>query len=295
MSVGIWKRTYEDDIDYFMRAWFLRLRFRGNKCRIVGRWKPRFVKTLQRRGATELWLNDMWGFAEGNLDFLKDVPFITSVDVVGCIEDTGVLGLPTLRKISLQTDCNARIDFTKFPQLEELTVSKRPGVETAFRSKTITRLSVSSAPVRRTSELSDMTSLKKLILEPCRRLEEVDWLPEGIEELSIYSAPKLTFNKLPDAAKSLRKLDIESCKNIRDLSFLSQLPELEYLGIAEGGEYESLAPLANCKKLKMLIAHGNTRIMDNDLSVLNELPELASEDVRLIERRSYFGYEFADD
>ena len=140
-----------------------------------------------------------------------------------------------------------------------------------------------------------MTSLKKLILEPCRRLEEVDWLPEGIEELSIYSAPKLTFNKLPDAAKSLRKLDIESCKNIRDLSFLSQLPELEYLGIAEGGEYESLAPLANCKKLKMLIAHGNTRIMDNDLSVLNELPELASEDVRLIERRSYFGYEFADD
>ncbi len=295
LSVGIFKRKYDNDHEYFAHAWLLRLRFRGEKCRVAGPWKPRFIKRLQRRGITELYLNDMLGFAEENLDFLKDVPFITGVDVVGCIEDTGVLGLPTLRKISLQTDCKARIDFTKFPHLEELAVSKRSGVETAFKSKTITRLSVSSAPIRRTSELSEMTSLKKLILEPCRRLEEVDWLPDGIEELSIYSARKLNFNRLPEAAKSLRKLDIESCKNIRDLSFLSQLPELEYLGIAEGGEYESLALLATCKKLKVLMAYGNTRILDNDMSVFNELPELASGDVRLVERRSYFGYQFAED
>ena len=104
--------------------------------------------------------------------------------------------------------------------------------------------------------------------------------------LGIAGARRLTdFDVLRSTGPTMRELDIESCPQLDALEALSTLRDLRYLGISQCGSIRSLEPIVSLSRLETLYAWGTTRIEDNDLSPLLQLPAL--KEIRMRSRRGY--------
>ena len=217
----------------------------------TGPWSPEAAACLTAGVVDGLTLNYARGFAESDLDFLDAWP-VKRLDVLDrtLTDLTPIARLgASLESLSIQAASRAEIDL-------------RP--------------------------LAVQSSLTKLILKVAPLLETLD----GAEDLSALAVLNVAAaRELHDAtalasiAKSLVEVEFESCLAITALDDLSSLQSLMFLGISDCGRVESLHPVAELTNLEQLHAWGSTRIMDNDLSPLLNLPRLS--EVRMRDRRDY--------
>jgi hypothetical protein len=108
---------------------------------------------------------------------------------------------------------------------------------------------------------------------------------QSIEHLGIYLAPLRDITALRDLPPSgLRELHLESCR-ISDLSSVGSAQGLRLLNASDCGEVQSLRPLCRLVDLEILWLYGTTKVLDDDLAAIAELPRLR--ELRMQSRRTY--------
>lgn len=81
---------------------------------------------------------------------------------------------------------------------------------------------------------------------------------------------------------NLRRLDVDCCPHIADLSPLQELKNLEQLGTYRCRTINSLTPLKQLNKLGIIYIMGGTDILDGDMN-----PLVGRKDVAVTTRKHY--------
>jgi hypothetical protein len=265
----------------------------GRSLDVVGSWTPRAAGELAHGEADGLILNYARGFRERSLDFLQDWPLrrlTIMARTLGDLEPIYRLG-GTLEYLSLSVSDTAALDLARLPRLKHLSCENWSQLEpTIAACPSLEYLYAGSYTPRDFLPLADNRSLTTIRMKDRPRLESLNGVDAFacLEELGIFGAPLL--KDVVDlgsasAPKTLRSLELESCRGISTLDEIGRLTGLTYLNIAECGDIASFAPLANLRHLKELYAHGTTGVVDGDLSPLTGLAELI--DLRMQNRRDY--------
>lgn len=256
---------------------------------VRGPWKPEYAEYVRKKGLA-LYLNHALGFEGGNLDFLSDLPDLRSLRVIGAFPNHhGVEFCHNLELLSLNTGGKKPIDYGCFNNLKSLFTYGLGKNRSVRNCISLERLYVYGFADESCRGLSTLTNLRDLTLGPAKRLTTAEGLEQlnRLERLAIYHAPALEDVTAVSSLRLLKELDISHCRRIPTIDFVEPLKYLRKFKLSECGDIETLEPLTALPELEVFNAHGSTRVLDNDLSVLGRVPKL--EEVYLMKRRTYFG------
>jgi internalin A len=254
-----------------------------------GNWSAQADRVLDSGGVDGLDLNYAKGFKDTNLAFVRAWPIKRLTILARTVKDlTPIYRLSsTLEALSVQSAPTATIDLAKFPLLESLSaawiqvrssIGERPGLKDLYLGS---YSEIDLGPLRWNSQLV------RLRLKDRPRLQTlvgIESLPL-IEHLGIYGAPLRDITALAELeGTQLRELHLQSCQ-IQDLGPVACSAGLRLLNASECGEVESVRPLAPLGDLEVLWLFGTTKVLDDDLGPIGELPRLR--ELRMRARRSY--------
>ncbi|PPK67863.1 hypothetical protein V5P93_007205 [Actinokineospora auranticolor] len=212
-----------------------------------------------------------------DLDFLPDVPDLRFLSLMRGVADCSAISrVPTLEFLSLATD--SRGTFT-FEGMENLRI-----LETPYQKKWMPGL----ADLREIHSLmvyfwpKEQPDLTILGDKPNLTDLRLQFKRTAHVSLAGLTAPQLkTFNLYdgritdPDLFANfplLEDMTFYSTK-VHNLDFVKALPILKNLGIENGGDIDSVTPLANHPTLEQLAISGRTTITDGDLHPLLNIPK----------------------
>lgn len=260
--------------------YFIWLEERDNHRYLVlkGPWQSRFKSIMEQFSATGLRLSRSMGWQNEPLAFLEDLTELTGLEIYNWdVNDlTPLASLPGLQTLGLQCQFTNAPDFLCFSRLQKVFMTWRPKAESLLLHEGLTRLNVENYPGDDLIPLARLHRLKELQLtsRKLNSLQGIENLPV-LERLDLYSCPKLSSLEPLTACDRLKTLEIESCKQIKSLSGIEALGNLKTLHLINCGKLPSLRPLAGMRELERFHFHDGTAILDGDLSVLLELPNLA--------------------
>jgi internalin A len=237
---------------------------------LEGGWRDEYANVIEAHGLAVLSI-----MVRGDdLSFLERLPDLRGLVLnAGAVRDLSpVAGLTRLETLTLNTPSKPRLplDFGAFPLLERLRTYWNPGFESVFSCRRLETLFVFGPPDADLTRFGEMSGLKRLELSQGRKLVTSAGVPEGLEFLGLYQQAAFAELVVP---RSLRVLAVESCKKLASLDAVAG-HSLTRLKVANCGDIASLAPLRGMDELEEFFAWESTRIVDNDLSVLSELPKL---------------------
>jgi len=250
--------------------------------RIKGPWHPSMPEFLVKKGVKGISLYHGDGFICDDYEFLKELGHLELFSMLApspydYSDPIPFSKLTRLRRLSAPFRHQHPLEFSELNDLRSCTIKWSKEIDGIFQSKLLKRLQMKSLDWRRADGLAnlqslenleishsdirsfasvkELTKLKRLSLQVCHRLEDLD----GIEAL-----------------QDLRCLQLGEIHKVTSLERLAALENLEVLTIVDGREIQSIAPLEGLKNLKALwIAGTNTTIVDGDLTPLTRLPNLA--------------------
>jgi hypothetical protein len=261
----------------------------GKNVLILSRWDISVRNFMLDKNINGLILNYAKGFCEPNLDFLDELPFLTSITLlfhhIGDISK--IQSLKHLKKLDLQCRFDKTyIDFNSFPELQVCWFYWRPGANTLMNNTKVNEIRTSRYPYKSLLEMSKLSNLEKLEISTSA-ITNLDGIT-NLSKLKKLELGYLTKLKSINGVSSLSHIEIfrlNTCKNISILDEVQDLDKLKVLEFANCGDIESLRPLRNLKSLEHVIFYESTNILDGDISVLKYLPNL--KDVRFQNRRHY--------
>jgi len=260
----------------------------GPKLTLKRAWSEDVPELMKREGVQELQLSRIGAVDRDSLDFLADVPWLKGFSLLDiAIEDIeGVHFLTELRYLHLSDYSRKRIDFGRFPFLEECYMEFNKNRRSVSTCHGLTRLSLQHYSYRDLVPIAALGKLKEL------------WISQGsLGDISgIAAFPKLTeitlglLKNLSDIGPlsfldDLQVLTIQGCKRVNEVDALAKCRALRSLDITSCGEIESLAPLVECETLEELRFFEDTKIKDGDIAVLLRMPNLKK--ARFNNRRHY--------
>jgi hypothetical protein len=261
----------------------------GLRMSLFAPWSVSIETTIKAKNIVELELNYAKGWKAGTpLSFLKTIPHLLGFQIIDHqIED--VLEVHSLRNLiglDINTDCYTEIDFSCFPQLEEVAIEWREGASSLYDCTTLKHVFINNCSAKSLEVFRKLGRLEYLSLKS-PRLEMIGKAPtlRSLSFLGIYNAGKLSSLAGVEQFPNLEMLEIERCRKILDITPVASLRRLRRLMIANCGEIESLKPVEELKELREVFFHESTNVRDGDLMVLKALPYL--EDVSFQERRHY--------
>lgn len=188
---------------------------------IDSRRLPQCVSHIQAQQIRGVFGCPGYGFAEENLDFLAELPWLEAVWFWD-ISLKNVDGIYALKNLQF-FGCHPKrppIDFSRFPKLRKLVLEPKP----------------------RDGGLKKLGALELLHLwryRPTGKDFSALELPESLSELSINWANVESLESLP-ALPNLRRLEVHRCRNLETLGSLgAKFPRLEYLIVAACGRVMS--------------------------------------------------------
>jgi hypothetical protein len=238
----------------------------------------------------DVYANIAFGWPGYDLAFVQDIPDLLSLEVLtSSVEDLPVIEcLPKLRFLSLGWTITERIDFSQFPDLEEVRLGWSPKARSIFGCGSLRRILMTNYRAKEgdLSVFSSLSNLESIILKVCniRGIGDLSCLTH-LREMEISLARKLTCLDGIETLRRLQKLEIHTCRKFTRIDPIGQLGNLEELLLPNNGEIESIRPLRRLRKLREFLFYGSTNIMDGDLTPLKDLPHL--EDVVFAPRRHY--------
>jgi len=260
----------------------------GEDAVLRGPWDPKIGK-LVRSGKVQ-GLRIGAGFPDTHIEFVRDLPLRRFFMIARHVDDVSALGtLHDLEFLHLHAGLKVRIDLAAFPRLRRLAVAfwkyLDGGVTNAAPLDDLYAGHYSADDLQ---PLSAMTSLRKLRLDDWPSLRSLHGVESliGLDDLTVAVARRLSdVSGVRGLAANLRRLDLESNREIPDLDPVAGLTRLRHLNAANCGDFPTLDPLRGLTALETLHLYESTRIVDGDLRVLLELPALR--DVRISNRRHY--------
>ncbi|WP_169582866.1 MULTISPECIES: hypothetical protein [Microbacterium] len=256
---------------------------------VTGRWTATARAAVLAGEVDRVVLNYALGFDEPSLTFLQELPVRELVILdprLSDLEPIHSLG-STLRALCVTTNPGLRLDLGKLPGLRTLRAAW-PQVSASIETASNVQVAFLRAykPVDLTP-LAAWSNLAELEMKDRPKLKSLAGLaafPE-LRKLGVYLAKDLReINALADRSE-ITDLALQACRQIERIDALSGCTGLRRLDLSECGDIASLNPLRHLTRLERISLFGSTKITDNDLSPLAELPRLQS--LRMQGRRSY--------
>jgi Leucine-rich repeat (LRR) protein len=250
----------------------------GKRVVATSGWDDEISRYILDNNIRELFLNYALGWKGTDLSFLERHPGLNAFSILDWeIKNiTPIHLLHDLLFLEVSTYCNTKIDFEKFPKLEDCRLEWRRGCDSLFNCKNLRQLRLNHYPIGSSTPLGGLAGLQHL------------WLASSgttsLEGLS--SLARLTFLGLSHLRKlkslagietlaNLETLDIEGCRHIGSIAQVQNLNNLKNLYIADCGKIQSLKPLARLEKIESVVFYESTDIVDGDLSPLSKLKHLS--------------------
>ena len=209
---------------------------------------------MQEKGIKKLQIkDDSYGWNRDYMPSLKSFDFIDELFVfwTGIDDISEIQCLHNLKKLYLDNGDKTKIDFSNFSFLEVLLSWDRKNIETAWDIPSLKELKLYGLKKKQYKEGESLKSLLSL-----------DLRSTAVEDLSFLAQ-----------CKNLRKLCLYYMKQLKDISFLKNLEQLEYLSI-EGNKIENFSVvsfLGNLKKCSL-----DSRIATADSNDFIHLKKLES-------------------
>lgn len=256
---------------------------------VTASWSKQAEQVIESGGADGLDLNYAKGFKDTDLAFVRAWPLKRLTLLARTVKDIApIYSLSsTLESLRVQSAPAATIDLGKFPLLKRVSaewiqvrssIGECPGLTDLFLRA---YSEIDLGPLRWNSQLVRLRFKDRPRLLSLAGLEAL----QSIEHLGVYLAPLRDITALSALAPNqLRELHLESCR-IRDLSPAADSHGLRLLNASDCGDMESVHPLGRLSHLEVLWLFGTTRVLDEDLSPIAELPELR--ELRMRSRKTY--------
>ena len=260
----------------------------GPRMILTDAWNNKMLSVISKKKVLELELNPAKGWKRGSLDFLSELSRLVAFEIVD--EKTKDVypmhNLSKLRYLKVLTYCNTPIDFTCYPELEEISLEWREKASSLYDCTTLKKVFINNCTAKSLKAFGRLNLLEHLSLKSPRldMIGDVTSL-KRLKFLGIYNAKNLNSLEGIEQFENLQMLEIDTCRKITDIEPIQTLTKLKRLMIANCGEIASLKPVIELKQLEDLFFHESTKIMDGDLAILKELPRL--EDTSFQERRHY--------
>ncbi len=242
----------------------------GLCARLASPWRDAYREAMQSRGVDALTI-----LAEQPLDFLLDLPFLRSLDLLfyRLGFDLSVINeLSWLESLGLGVLGSRKgLRLSSLRQLKCYIADWMPGDEEVFDIETIEDLRLGKFPYESTEALRKLVRLRVLIIHVSRKLQSLRGLEslQGLEKLSLAYLPNLRDVSAMAALRRLRDLEIVSCKRIECLeAVLPSLTSLQRLRLENGPRLPSLAFVRAMPDLDRLSFHGTSVIEDGDMTPL---------------------------
>ncbi len=249
----------------------------GTRAVVQRYWEDAFIPDIVSSGAVELELNHAKGWGGSDLEFLRKLPHLRSLEVldfrIPSVEP--VHALHELRSLKILTYCKTPIRFEAFEQLEDCSMHWRSRCESLFEMRTLRSLFVYGYPKKSFEPFARLRSLESLSLAggPFRDLDGIGNLSK-LTHLRLAALTKLETLEGLQKLAHLEDLRIDGCRKFRSISPLAELRALRVLTIGDGGEIDSIRPLECLSNLEQCVFDGTTNVLDGDLGVLLRLPKL---------------------
>lgn len=241
------------------------------KYRIICIDSSRIAECMAHYHKTKLdgiYLSPHHGFRLTDLAFLKDYPFITRVAVAysPSIRVSDLSHLKTLRSLTI-ADNKQPIDFSAFPDLEDLSIDWHSKIAFPEGSKVLKRLRLRNYKPKSKdlTEVPNYRNLRKLevVRAPLHSLAGLGRFKK-LKELQLYYLSKL--ERIADLdAYSLEVLELDVCKKISDHAHVVNFPKLRFLRLSDCGPVPSLKFLDRMPKLEDF-SFVNTNVLDGDMT-----------------------------
>ncbi len=236
-------------------------------------------------------LNGLRIFAELKNDRLDDISFLGSYAFLEELDITSandfdfsfLKRLINLKKLTINVEGNAELDFSSLSKLEYLSVQWRKTIKGL--DKCIRLSSLGLIEIKET-DLAKLTNVKSLIDIRIKTasIETLNGLGElmNLKSLSVGNCKKLTSIKAINALPQLQHLNFDTCPNIQDYEHITSLPALQSISLIDCGNIASIKFIENYPLLTKLSLLGNTVIADGDL--------LPAQRLRSLEHKHYKHY-----
>lgn len=260
----------------------------GAELVLTGPWQPEFATFMKHEALRELVLNYSLGWADDDVEFLSDMPWLRALTVIHReIEDVGpVTTLRELRSLHLESFCETQIDFSSFPQLEQCTLQWRRGSESIFSCDRLEKLVLMNFPGQFSNDFARLALLRDVSLYGggLKDLHGIGRLPK-LQAVGLYNLRQLETLEGIHGLVRLRRLEVIDCPRVRNIEAISNLRSLEDLSLSDIGQIPDLAPIALLSQLRAFFFTGRTKVLNGDLGVLLALPLL--QEVSFQNRRHY--------
>lgn len=216
-------------------------------------------------------LNYYKGYTNKNISFLMDIAHLIEglLIVDEDIDLKGIEMLTNLRMLSITDEKRYPIDFAIFKNLERCSLLWHKNYQNLNQCENLKGLLLKKFKFERNNILlfTGMTRLQSLTFIQST-LENLDFIKNTpiLSILEIYYASTLKdISGLINCHESLKRLIIDHCKNISDYNILGKLTKLEFLGIHDSKDLESLNFVKSLPDLDHISFVG-TNVIDGNLA-----------------------------
>jgi len=244
---------------------------------VLGPWSEAIEKKAQKKGIKELELNHAKGWKGRDLSFLPGLCHLLAFEIIDWkIDDVSPIhNLRFLKSLDVNTYCESEIDFSCFPELEEVSLEWRDKAQSLLNCTSLKKVFINNYAGKSLEDFSKLRNLRHLSLKS-PKIENIG---------NVYSLEKLKFLELGNARKlkslvgiekldSLKTLELNRCRNIHNIEPVRYLYHLRRFFLVDCKQIESLKPIEELNNLEEICFYDSTNIVDGDLSPLKELPNL---------------------
>jgi hypothetical protein len=203
---------------------------------------------LEKRGHRLLWLN------------LHRFEILEKLDIADYT--------PNLKRLWVPCILKKPYDFTKLPQLEELSVWYNKAFSGIFDCTGIKELQIFKMDAYAAENITNLHQLETLWKRQTS-LKNIDGLRnlKGLKYLTLMHTPKIESIAPIQECQEITDLCFDCCKGIADWTIIGNLPNLENLCISNCGtlsDIDFLKPLENLKCVRLIgermkLVNGNVR------------------------------------
>jgi hypothetical protein len=261
----------------------------GRRLVVTGRWTAGAAAAVASGEVNELCLNYARGFSEPALDFIEDWPLKRLLLIARRIDDVSpVERLRSLEGLSIQPSPRARLNLARLPRLSDLHTYWRLVADSLGDVEELERLSLYQSRAEAVSAIPLPSTLRELDLTDSTRLATLEGVERlaRLEKLKVALAPQLRdVTNVGELGDSLSAFELQTCRKLASLDGIEPLRKLSLLAFGDCGDIPTLGPLRHLHELEVVLAWGDTRVLDADLSPLADLRNLT--ELRMRDRREY--------
>lgn len=187
-------------------------------------------------------------------------------------EPSKLIDLKLLKSLKIEFVYKTRFHFPKKLKIEELEIEWNKTLDIqnlqSLKNLTLRRYKQNSFLISVTPKLKHLEIIKGSLTS----LDGIEKLKK-LKSLTICYLPKLEDFSQITKLEELEYLEFMNCKRLKNIDFTSKLKKLKWIRIGNCHEIESLIPLSKLVKLKGVSIWGNTKIIDNEISITKQKTE----------------------